>query len=115
MSSGVVGLTRSYGAYLPEEHITLNAVCPNVVRTPISTTDFYDKLEAEGLLTPMSSVVNAFEKLLDGKFSGQCLEAGPNGGIEFRQPAEHLDRETAKLMELLYERARPLHQLVSQE
>ncbi|KAI7181924.1 hypothetical protein KC316_g6828 [Hortaea werneckii] len=112
---GVVGLTRSYGAYLPEEHITLNAVCPNVVRTSISTGEFYDKLEAKGLLTPMSSVVNAFEKLLDGKFSGQCLEAGPNGGIDFRQPAEHLDRETAELMELLYERGHPLHQPVSQE
>ncbi|KAI7217979.1 hypothetical protein KC333_g3891 [Hortaea werneckii] len=112
---GVVGLTRSYGAYLPEEHITLNAVCPNVVRTSISTGEFYDKLEAKGLLTPMSSVVNAFEKLLDGKFSGQCLEAGPNGGIDFRQPAEHLDRETAELMELLYERAHPLRQPVSQE
>ncbi|KAI7155318.1 hypothetical protein KC349_g7076 [Hortaea werneckii] len=112
---GVVGLTRSYGAYLPEEHIILNAVCPNVVRTSISTGEFYDKLEAKGLLTPMSSVVNAFEKLLHGKFSGQCLEAGPNGGIDFRQPAEHLDRETAELMELLYERAHPLHQPVSQE
>ncbi|RMX82217.1 hypothetical protein D0869_06218 [Hortaea werneckii] len=112
---GVVGLTRSYGTYLPEEHMTLNAVCPNVVRTSISTGEFHDKLEAKGLLTPMSSVVNAFEKLLDGKFSGQCLEAGPNGGIHFRQPAEHLDRETAELMELLYERAHPLHQPVSQE
>ncbi|KAI7086235.1 hypothetical protein KC356_g5209 [Hortaea werneckii] len=112
---GVVGLTRSYGAYLPEEHITLNAVCPNVVRTSISTEDFYDKLEAKGLLTPMSSVVNAFEKILDREFSGQCLEAGPNGKIEFRSPAEHLDRETAELMELLYERAHPLHQPVSQE
>ncbi|RMY71843.1 hypothetical protein D0863_04896 [Hortaea werneckii] len=108
-------LTRSYGTYLPEEHMTLNAVCPNVVRTSISTGEFYDKLEAKGLLTPMSSAVNAFEKLLDGKFSGQCLEAGPNGGIHFRQPAEHLDRETAELMELLYERAHPLHQPVSQE
>ncbi|KAI7333315.1 hypothetical protein KC315_g4264 [Hortaea werneckii] len=112
---GVVGLTRSYGTYLPEEHMTLNAVCPNVVRTSISTAGFYDKLEAKGLLTPMSSVVNAFEQLLDGKFSGQCLEAGPNGGIDFRQPAEHLDLETAELMELLYERAHPLHQPVSQE
>ncbi|KAI6898991.1 hypothetical protein KC318_g8274 [Hortaea werneckii] len=112
---GVVGLTRSYGAYLPEEHVTLNAVCPNVVRTSISTADFYDKLEAKGLLTPMSSVVNAFENILDSKFSGQCLEAGPNGGIDFRQPAEHLDCETAELMELLYERAHPLHQPMSQE
>ncbi|KAI6865250.1 hypothetical protein KC338_g5174 [Hortaea werneckii] len=110
---GVVGLTRSYGAYLPEEHITLNAVCPNVVRTSISTEDFYEKLEAKGLLTPMSSVVNAFEKILDGKLSGQCLEAGPNGGIDFRQPAEHLDRETAELMQLLYERAHSLHQPMS--
>jgi len=62
----------------------------------------------------MSSVVNAFEKILDGKFSGHCLEAGPNGGIDFRQPAEYLDRETAELMQLLYERAHSLHQPTSQ-
>ena len=69
----MIGFVRSFGKYLPEEGITLNAVCPNVVRTSkslqthlapvlprspfhdtdvpcaedISTGAFYDKLESK--------------------------------------------------------------------
>ncbi|KAK5689726.1 hypothetical protein LTR97_012725 [Elasticomyces elasticus] len=104
----VVGVVRSYGKYLPEEGITLNAVCPNVVRTNISTDAFYSQLESQGLLTPMESVIDAFERLLDGKESGECLEVGPKGNVVLRQPAEHLDAESGKIMETLYHRGRPL-------
>jgi NAD(P)-dependent dehydrogenase (short-subunit alcohol dehydrogenase family) len=38
----LIGLTRSYGAFLPCEGITLSAVAPNVVRTSISSDVFYD-------------------------------------------------------------------------
>ncbi|TKA23047.1 hypothetical protein B0A50_07363 [Salinomyces thailandicus] len=110
---GVIGLTRSYGTYLPEEFITLNAVCPNVVRTNISSSDFYEKMEAAGLLTPMSSVIEAFERFIDGGMSGQCLEAGPKGNLVVRAPAEYLDRETEEIMGMLYERAHALHEPVT--
>ncbi|KAK3112531.1 hypothetical protein LTR53_011114 [Teratosphaeriaceae sp. CCFEE 6253] len=110
----VVGFVRSFGKYLPEEDITLNAVCPNVVRTNISVSAFYDGLETQGLLTPMKGVIDAFEQFLDGKESGECLEAGPKGNVVRRAPAEHLDDETKRIMEMLYHRGRPLHQPVAE-
>lgn len=105
--SGVVGLTRSYGAYLPTESITLNAVCPNVVRTHISTDVFYDMVEPMGLLVPLKNVVDAFESFLDSDVSGQCLEVGPKGTVP-REAAEYLDEESRKTMELVHERSKPL-------
>ncbi|KAK5120349.1 hypothetical protein LTR85_006288 [Meristemomyces frigidus] len=107
---GVIGFVRSFGKYLPEESITLNAVCPNVVRTNISTSNFYDKLESEGLLTPMEPVMDAFKQFLDSDISGECMEAGPKGDLVRRAPAEHLDRESATVMEMLYERGHALHE-----
>lgn len=110
---GVVGFVRSYGKYLPEEKITLNSVNPNVVRTNISNSAFYDKLEGTGLLTPVSSVVDAFERLLGANdASGECYEVGPHWekqGPVTRGPPEYLDEETRQTMELVYQRARPLH------
>ena len=110
---GVVGFVRSYGKYLPSEKITLNAVTPNVVRTNISTPAFYDKLEAEGLLTPIEGVVDAFESLLgDNADSGECLEVGPNytkgQGIVKPRFAEYVDDESKRTFELLEARGLPL-------
>lgn len=109
---GVVGFVRSYGKYLPEEKITLNSVNPNVVRTNISTATFYEKLEKQGLLTPIEAVVDAFERLLgDNDASGECYEVGPNWGKQGpvpRQAPEYLDPETQKTMDLVYHRSRPL-------
>lgn len=107
---GVVGFVRSFGKYLPEEGITLNAVCPNVVRTNISTGSFYDGLEEKGLLTPMKAVIEAFEEFADGEVSGECMEAGPKGGYTRRAPAEFLDGESERVMEMLYHRGHPLHE-----
>ncbi|KAK0362903.1 hypothetical protein LTR02_004929 [Friedmanniomyces endolithicus] len=106
----IIGFVRSFGKYLPEEGITLNAVCPNVVKTNISTSAFYDELEAKKLLTPMKSVIEAFERLLDGGESGECIEAGPHGNLVVRKAAEHIDEETGVVMEMLYHRGWPLHQ-----
>ena len=111
--SGVVGFVRSFGKYLPEEGMTLNAVSPNVVRTNISTGAFYERMESKGLLTPMKVVIDAFEQFLDGDVSGECMEGGPNGDLVRRAPAEYLDRETGEVMELLYERGHALHEPVA--
>jgi NAD(P)-dependent dehydrogenase (short-subunit alcohol dehydrogenase family) len=108
-----VGFVRSYGKYLPEENITFNAVCPNVIRTNISTPAFYDSLEAENLLTPLESVPDAFEKLLgSSKESGECFETGPNytsQGIITTKGAPYLDEESATVFDRLYARGKPLH------
>ena len=110
---GVVGFVRSYGKYLPSEKITLNSINPNVVRTNISNPAFYDKLEGTNLLTPVSSVVDAFERLLGANdASGECYEVGPHwekDGPVTKSAPEYLDEETKQTMELVYQRALPLH------
>jgi len=88
----------------------MNAVCPNVVRTNISTGAFYDSVEEQAILTPMKGVIDAFESFLDGDISGECMEVGPKGGFQQRAPAEHLDAESGKVMALLYHRGHPLHE-----
>ncbi|KIW56129.1 hypothetical protein PV05_04811 [Exophiala xenobiotica] len=111
---GVVGLTRSYGHYLPEEKITMNAICPNVIRTNISTSDFYDNAEKEGLLAPIEGVVETFEKLLGTNgTSGECFEIGPNyktQGAVPRKAPEFLDKESEKVCDLIYKRSHKLHE-----
>jgi hypothetical protein len=80
-SSAIVGLVRTYGYFLPKEDITLNAICPHVVRTGISTALWwYDDLEKRGLLTDINNVVAGFEDYM-GKStrSAECFEAGPKG------------------------------------
>lgn len=106
----MVGYVRSFGKHLPEEGITLNAVCPNVVRTGISTETFYKMIDAKGLLTPMEDTIKVFENFLDSDISGECIEVGPKGKTRRRAPAEHLDKESAEIMQMLHERGRPLHQ-----
>lgn len=93
---------RSYGKFLPSEHITLNAISPNVVRTSISSDAFYEQCESESLIAPMKSVIDAFESVLGtSNTSGEVLEIGPKGGFVRRAPAEYLDRESERVCELL--------------
>ena len=111
--SAVVGFVRSYGKWLPEEDITFNAACPNVIRTAISTPAFYDSLEKENLLTPLESVPAVFESLLGANgASGECYETGPNyktQGIVQTKGPPFLDDESATVFDRLYARGRPLH------
>lgn len=91
----MVGLTRNYGAILPYEKITLNAICPHIVRTAISkSVGFYEDLENRGLLTDINNVVTGFETFLGtSQSSGDCLEVGPKGS-RIVGPAEYMDEET---------------------
>ncbi|WPB01731.1 uncharacterized protein RHO25_006362 [Cercospora beticola] len=111
---GVVGFTRSYGKHLPEEQITLNAICPNVVRTNISNEVFYSAMESRGLLVSMESVVQAFEQCLDGNISGETLEIEPKTGIVSRTGPEPLDREAEETLKLLHQRGAPLQAIGAQ-
>lgn len=106
----VTGFVRSYGKYLPDEKITLNSVNPNVIRTNISTSAFYDMVEERGLLTPVESVVQAFENLLgDNATSGEIFEVGPKGNIEVRPAPEYMDTVSKEVCDMLEKRGRPLH------
>ena len=89
----------------------MNAVNPNVIRTNISTGAFYDKLEAQGLLTPIDGVIQAFEWMLgDNMVSGEIFEIPPKGGFVKRDPPAYLDKQSEDVCEALYHRARPLQQ-----
>lgn len=109
---GVLGFVRSYGKYLPEEKIALNAVLPNVVRTNISTPQFYELLESKNLMTPIEGVIDAFERLLNSEDSGECYEIGPNyakgQGIVKPTFVQYPDEESKVAFDHLYERARHL-------
>lgn len=104
---GVVGFVRSAGKDLPSEGITLNAVCPNVVRTTINEKGFYDMLDDQDLLVDLKDVVDAFETFMDKDMSGECAEVGPNGGFVLRAPAEYLDPESRRVVQYISELVKP--------
>ncbi|KAK5694390.1 hypothetical protein LTR17_024840 [Elasticomyces elasticus] len=78
---GVVGFVRSFGTYLQDQGIKLNAICPSRVRTNITVKGIHDLAEERGLLVPMPQLHKSFEAFLPGgehsALSGQCLEVAP--------------------------------------
>jgi NAD(P)-dependent dehydrogenase (short-subunit alcohol dehydrogenase family) len=106
---GVVGFVRSFGKHLPTEQITMNAICPGVVKTNISTANFYSLMEERGLLVPMPDVVAAFEQCLDSDISGETLEIEPRTGVVIRSGLAPLDQDAADTLEMLKPRGAPLH------
>jgi len=106
---GMVGLTRSYGKYLVEEGMTMNSICPNVVKTHISTEAFYDRMEKEGLLCDMQGVLQGFEDMMGAsKMSGECLEISPSKvGYTARKPPEALDDAAFRTLAFVEERTKP--------
>ena len=111
--SGVVGFTRSYGVHLREEGIALNAICPNIVRTAISSEVFYNKVNDAGVLVPIEDVITAVEGLLGADTrSGECIEVGPRGTRETKA-LEPMDEASRLSCELLHERARPVQAAAS--
>ena len=105
----LIGLTRSYGALLKDEGITVNAVAPNVVRTGISAEEFYESLEKERLLTPMDGLMGAFDDMLAKGKSGVVYECGAKGGWTVREGTAYLDEKSGRCCDLLKERGRKLH------
>jgi hypothetical protein len=70
-------VNRSLGANCFDQ---MNAICPNVIRTNISSPAFYGKLDGMGLLTPMEGLINAFESMLESNdTSGEIFEVNAVG------------------------------------
>lgn len=110
-SSAVLGFVRSFGNYLPEENITLNAICPNIVRTGISTGDFYDKADARGLCISVDSLVESFEFLLgDNPVSGEAIEILPGKeGHRIKERPEYTTDTVKESVELTLHRSHRSH------
>ncbi len=83
----VVGLVRSLVPQLAERHITINAVCPSIVDTPL-IDDMREMLEESGFpLIDVSAVSKAVVDCLGGEESGQAMiiQAGREA-VPFRFP-----------------------------
>ena len=109
---------RSYGKILAEESITLNAVCPNKIRTNIGTAASYEKAEKAGALVPMEKLLEAFQMLLNhGQYknlSGECLEVAPKLGVRIVPKTEFVNEESRISAEITYERSHHLHEVVAE-
>lgn len=69
----VVGLVRSLEPQLADKSITINAVCPSIVDTPL-IADMRDVLEASGFpLIDVESVSMTVVDLLSGDATGQAM------------------------------------------
>ncbi|KAJ9612021.1 hypothetical protein H2200_003616 [Cladophialophora chaetospira] len=92
----VVGLTRSMGAALKAEPITVNSICPGLVPTGLLPQSFSAALKAE-MVTPTSTVVKAINTFLEDRtVTGQAVEcSGPD--LIYR-PSFEPENEAARLM-----------------
>ncbi|KAF4468062.1 15-hydroxyprostaglandin dehydrogenase [Fusarium albosuccineum] len=104
----IVGFVRSYGKYLTEEKITLNAICPTIVKTGISSGAFYDKADAKGLLVTLESLVDSFEALLGADTTtGEAIEVLPGDeGHRIKERAEYTTDKCKQSVEMTIERSR---------
>lgn len=96
---GVVGLTRTYGKLLVQEGITVNAVCPGIVRTGINSEAFYRSIEKEGLLASINGVVDAFMEMVGESGSAELYVCRPEGWV--KKEEEEYDSWLKRSLEVL--------------
>ncbi len=70
----VVGLIRALAPRLAEQHVTVNAVCPSLVDTPLIDGEIRDELARAGfpLIAP-EAVARAVEQCVTGVETGQAV------------------------------------------
>ncbi|KAJ4298213.1 hypothetical protein N0V90_006112 [Kalmusia sp. IMI 367209] len=100
---GVAGLTRTYGKLLPEEGITLNAVCPGVARTNINTPAFYESVKNDGIIAPIGGVVDAFIEMIEGDRECRVIYGWA------KKEEELYDEWLQKSLDVLDKAHRPMH------
>lgn len=90
-------MTRSLAPKIIDEGITINALAPPIIRTALGPADFFDEMEKEGRVTPMSTLTKCVDHLLDPKckLTGQLAELSIET-FHFRKHADYLD-ETLKM------------------
>ncbi|EXJ62992.1 hypothetical protein A1O7_03436 [Cladophialophora yegresii CBS 114405] len=92
----VVGLTRSMGAALVKEGITVNCICPGIVPSGLLPEAFTNALQAD-MITPTSTIVKAINNFLaDDSLTGQVAECSGQDVI-YRPPYEP-ENEAARYM-----------------
>jgi hypothetical protein len=93
------------------ENITVNAICPNIVQTNISSGTFYQSVAEKDLLTPVETLLEQFDALMGiNQRTGLTVECGPRG-VSFRESPEYLDVESKECCEMLGQRGALLYGL----
>jgi NAD(P)-dependent dehydrogenase (short-subunit alcohol dehydrogenase family) len=111
--SALVGFTRSYAPMISAERITLNAICPNVVQTSISSAAFYEAVASNNALTPMETLMEQFQGLMGANNrNGLIVECGPNGAA-LRDQVEYMDEKSKLACDMLEARGEKLYGLSS--
>lgn len=86
---GLVGLIRSCAPIYLKDKITINAICPTLIRTNLMPSDIADEFHVPEQTTPMSTAYKAFDAVLGSdKVTGQTMELALDE-VVFKQQAEH--------------------------
>ena len=84
----LIGLTRSVGPRFAREGIAINALLPAFVPTGLAPPGLVDAIAAKGHLTPMSTVLRAYDALLAGESAGETVECSL-GELYWRRPVAY--------------------------
>ncbi|KAK5046113.1 hypothetical protein LTR84_008570 [Exophiala bonariae] len=87
--SAIPGLVRSLAPRLGEENIRINCICPGFVAT--SLTAAIQGIVPADYITPMSSIIHAFERFLDGDETGRVAEVSKDR-VYLHEQTEFSDR-----------------------
>lgn len=103
---GLVGLVRSCAPIYLKDKITINAICPALIRTNLMPSHIADEFHVPEQTTPMTTAYKAFDAVLGSdKLTGQTMELALEE-VVFKQEAEH-ETANGKWMvgqELLWEK-----------
>ncbi|KAK7206467.1 hypothetical protein BZA70DRAFT_105200 [Myxozyma melibiosi] len=83
---GLMGFTRSVAQPLEKDKITVNAICPALVKTGLAPAELLRQIPQEQM-TPMSTIMRAYDIFLDDedyKVTGQTVECSL-GDLFYRQ------------------------------
>ncbi|KFY90899.1 hypothetical protein V501_01909 [Pseudogymnoascus sp. VKM F-4519 (FW-2642)] len=85
----IIGLIRSMAPVLKSENITLNCFCPGLIDTSL-TGRLISMIPAD-YVTPMASVLRAYDRFIDGTETG-CTAEISKDRIFMREPPAYPDR-----------------------
>ena len=92
---------RSVGATFAKEDINVNAVLPGFVATGLAPPSVIEAFEKEGHLTPMSSMLKAYDAFIDSsgdELAGQTVEISGEQ-LYWRRPVEFANESQRFLTE----------------
>lgn len=94
----VLGLTRAMAPVVHLENITINCLCPGLIETAL-TESLVDAIPRQ-YVTPMSTVLRAYDRFLGGEESG-CIAEISTDTIYLREAPEYADESQRWLAENL--------------